>query len=162
MRTAHAQAPGGVKRIGVLAEGQAGQAVRTAPPPDAVEALRKRGWIVGTNVLFEFRQSEQREQLPALARQLVDAKVDVILAFGTPATRAAKAATTTVPIVFNLGSDPVANGLVASLSHPGGNLTGFVEGVLDDKLIEIFRDAMPKARRVVIAEAPLSPRAGRA
>jgi len=77
--------------------------------------------------------------------------VDLIFAFGTLAALAAKDATKTIPIVFRLGDDPVANGLVASFAHPGGNITGFAVGLYEDKLLEILKEALPRASRVVYA-----------
>lgn len=155
------QAPGSVKRIGVLIEAK--QPDRPVPPPQwLLDALRKRGWIEGRNLAFEVRFADQRDRLPGLAQELVQAKVDVIVTFGTPATRAAKAATTTIPVAFNVGDDPVATGLVSSMSHPGGNLTGIVYGLLDEKLLDVFKQAMPKASRVVLPVASPSDAARRA
>lgn len=151
-RGARAQAPGPVKRIGVLFELPPGQPVPSGPPPEVVDQMRKHGWIVGGNLLYELRAATQPDQFPARAQELVDAKVDIILAFSTPAARAAKAATTTIPIIFYLAADPVATGLVASLSRPGGNLTGLVWGLLDDKLLEKLKEALPNARRVMVAD----------
>src|SRR6516162_7635146 len=88
--------------------------------------LAEDGYFDGKNVVVETRWAEgQIERLPALAADLVGAKVDVIAALGPPAAKAAKRATTTIPIVFLVGIDPVAVGLVASLSHHDDNLTGF-------------------------------------
>jgi ABC-type uncharacterized transport system substrate-binding protein len=131
-----------VYRIGLLSEG-----AHPLSKPIA-EALRELGWIEGKNLQFERRSADRADQLPSLAAELVRLKVDLILANGTRATRATKEATKAIPIVFNLGEDPVANALVASLARPGGNLTGFVVGLYDEKALEVLKEALPALRRV--------------
>ena len=86
----------------------------------------------GKNLKFERRSADRGDRLRSLAAELVRLKVDLILANGTRAARAAKEATKAIPIVFSLGEDPVTNGLVASFARPGGNLTGFDEGFFLD------------------------------
>jgi len=134
---ADAQQAGKVYRIGALREG---------PDPlstSFADAMRELGWVEGQNFKIEGRNADSAEQLPALAAELVRLKVDLILTTGTPATRAAKEASKTIPIVFNIGADPVETGLVASFARPGGNLTGFVGGVPDEKLLEVLKEAVP-------------------
>ena len=118
---AEAQQAGKVYRIGVLSP--------DVPPPGLLEGfqegLRELGYVEGKNVAIESRNAGgNNERLAALADELVRLKVDVILAVNTPAAQAAKNATTMIPIVMTRIADPVKSGLVPSLSHPGGNLTG--------------------------------------
>jgi putative ABC transport system substrate-binding protein len=90
------------------------------------QEMRKLGWIEGKNITIEYRFAEQKpERLPELAAELVRLKVDLIVVTGTPPALAAQKATTTIPIVIANTSDPVGEGLVASLARPGGNITGF-------------------------------------
>jgi putative ABC transport system substrate-binding protein len=118
-------------------------------PPAFWEAMRPLGWIELQNLKIEPRYAEKEARLADLASELVKSKVDVILTTGTPAALAAKAATATIPIVFQLATDPVATGLVASMGRPGGNLTGFAYGIYEDKLLEALKAAYPKAARFV-------------
>ena len=120
-----------------------------------MEALRqelsKLGWIEGKNLTIEYRFAEQKqERLPELAAELVRLKVDLIVVRATPATSAAKRATTTIPIVMAASADPVGTGLVASLARPGGNVTGLsaLSVELNTKRLEILKDAVPKLARV--------------
>jgi putative ABC transport system substrate-binding protein len=112
------------------------------------DAMRELGWVEGQNFTIVKRYADGPDQLPALAAELVRMKVDLILTGGTVPTQAAKEATKTIPIVFNLGDDPVVSGLVASFARPGGNLTGFALGQYDEKLLEILKEACPLASRV--------------
>jgi putative ABC transport system substrate-binding protein len=107
------------------------------------------GYVEGRNVAFEYRWAEDRyERLPALAAELVRREVAVIVAIGgNTSALAAKAATTTIPIVFEIGGDPIGMGLVANLNQPGGNITGvtFLVGTLAAKQFEILRETVPNA-----------------
>jgi putative ABC transport system substrate-binding protein len=117
------------------------------------EDLRELGWVEGENVEFERRYAEYRlERLPELAADLVRLKVDVILAVGTPATLAAKRATSTIPIVITDSADPLGSGLVASLAQPGGNVTGMSLMVPDigGKRLELLKELLPRLARVAV------------
>jgi putative tryptophan/tyrosine transport system substrate-binding protein len=121
--SAGGQQPAKVVRIGFLGPNSAAS---TAGRMEALRAgLRDLGYVEGTNLIIESRWADGNyERLPALARDLVGLKVDLILTSGTPGTRAARSATVTIPIIMVTSGDPVALGLVASLARPGGNITG--------------------------------------
>jgi putative ABC transport system substrate-binding protein len=113
-----------------------------------VDALRGVGLVESQNVRFEPRYAQNQDQLPELAADLVRRNVDLIITAGTGPALAAKQATTTIPIVFSVGGDPVARGLVASMAHPGGNLTGFALGLYDEKQLQVLKAAVPGISRV--------------
>jgi len=144
--------------IGYLGAGSPG------PSAPFVAAFRKglgeSGYVEGQNVAIEYRFAEGRDdQLPALAADLVGRKVDVIVTFGGGAPRAAKAASQTIPIVFAIGGDPIAIGLVASLARPGGNVTGvgWLGGELTSKRLELISELVPHARAIALLVNPNNP-----
>ena len=150
---AEAQQTGKVYRIGFLRVGQ--------PPRAWVEALqqglRTRGYIDGRNVVIEYRSTDGSfDELPRLAAELVRFNVDVILVSGAPAALAARSATMTVPIVFVSVYDPVEIGLVTSVAHPGGNVTGLsqISADLGGKRLELIKELVPKLKRVAILWHP--------
>jgi putative tryptophan/tyrosine transport system substrate-binding protein len=122
-------------------------------------ALSENGYVEGRNLAVEYRFADDHlELLPALAADLVQRRVSVIATGGTPATLAAKAATTTIPIVFSMGGgvDPVNIGLVASLNRPGGNVTGSLQfnSIVITKRLELLREAVPKAEVIGVLIHP--------
>jgi putative tryptophan/tyrosine transport system substrate-binding protein len=125
------------------------------------QGLRETGYVEGQNVAVEYRWAEnQTNRLPALAAEFVRRRVAVIVASGTAASLAAKAATTNIPIVFSTGGDPVALGLVASLNRPGANLTGIatLTGELSPKQLQLLRELIPNAVRFgVLADPAFAP-----
>jgi putative ABC transport system substrate-binding protein len=136
-----------VARIGAL---YIGTADAESFKKELREGLRQLGYVEGQNIAFEFRSAEgQLDRLPELAAELVRLKVDVIVALYVPPSLAAKHATHEIPIVVIVG-DPVETGIVPSLAHPGGNITGvsLMASASAGKSVELFRDMLPSARRV--------------
>jgi len=125
------------------------------------QGLREQGFVEGQNVAFEYRSAEgQYDRLPALAADLVRRQVAVIVAIGsTNSPQAARAATSTIPIVFAVGSDPVVTGLVTNIRRPEGNLTGatFAVTQLVPKLLEIAHELLPEARSIGYLRNPTNP-----
>jgi putative tryptophan/tyrosine transport system substrate-binding protein len=142
-----AQAAEKVYRVGVLApEGM--HAIESFK-----EGLQQLGWIEGQNIRFDYRTAGGDDtRQPALAAELVALPVDLILTWGTPATLAAKQATTTIPIVMGSMGDPVTFGVVPNLAHPGGNVTGFASQAfqIEEKRFELLRDLVPGMTRIVM------------
>ena len=137
-----------VYRIGILAAGSGSGPLRRV----LRDRLAKSGWIEGKNLGFEERYAENRlDRLPGLAAELVSLKVDLIVTVGTLAPLAAKRATSTIPIVMMAAGDPVGSGLVASLAHPGGNITGTSRMPdLGGKRLELLEDLGPRVSRVAV------------
>ena len=122
-----------------------------------VHRLRELGWIEERTVAIEYRWAEGRsERLPVVAAEFVRLKVDVMVMEGTPATLAAKQATSIIPIVFPVSGDPVSAGLVASLARPGGNVTGLSiqQTDLAGKRLELLREVIPGLRRIAMISDP--------
>jgi len=150
-RSTEAQQAKRVPRIGVLVA--VSPAVVAARIDALRQGLRELGYIDGQNILIEPRYGEGKlDRLPALARRLVGLKVDIIVSAGGQATRAAREATSTIPIVLTNDPDPVGSGFVASLARPGGNVTGLstLAPELSGKRLELLREVVPKLSRVAI------------
>ena len=156
---AEAQQAGKVYRVGTLgekasdpAEARLWQAFRLG--------LRERGWIEGGNILIEYRWAEGNSaRLPELATDLVRLKVDLIVARSSTYVRAAKEATSSIPIVFAIHNDPIGTGQVASLARPGGNITGLalLQTDLGPKGLELLSSAVPGAKRIAVLWSPDNP-----
>ena len=127
---------------------------------ELVDGLRNQGFVEGSNLVFEDRSSVSRyEELDDVARRLVDSKPDVIVTYGATATRAARKATSAIPIVMITGGDPVKMGFVESLSHPGANVTGLtmMGSELSAKRLELLKEVVPRIRKIAIMFNPSSP-----
>jgi putative ABC transport system substrate-binding protein len=152
---AEAQEAGRTYHLGLLTiipqpADQASPIYSDPPTTDAfLAALRVSGYVEGENLTFERRFADGKgDRLPVLAAELVQLKPDAILTESTPATAAAQKATGTIPIVFHIGADPVAEGFVASLARPGGNLTGFYWGTYPLKSLQMLQEIAPGLKRV--------------
>jgi len=127
------------------------------------QGLRQLGYVDGKNIIMEYRYADgQLDRLPQLAAELIELKVDLIIVSGTRAAVAAKQATSTIPIVLAGVGDPVQAGLINSLSHPGGNVTG-VSRLSPDfigKRVELIKEVIPKARHIAALSNPDNPAYG--
>jgi len=155
---ASAPVPAKVYRLGFLgAASPSGYAPQLAA---LRQGLRDLGYVEGQNMHIKYRWAGGRtDRLPVLAAELVRLKPDVLVTHGTPGTRAAKAATATIPIVMAVSGDAVATGLIASLARPGGNITGtsWLEPELNTKRLELVREVLPRATRVGVLLNPDNP-----
>ena len=152
------QRPAKVPRIGYL--DAASSDLRSNRAEVLRAGLRDLGYVEGKNIFLEYRWAEGNyERLPGLAAELVQSKVDVIVAASPPAIQAAQRATATIPIIMTRAVDPVGSGFVASLSRPGGNITGLSNINVDvsSKYLELLRVAVPKLSRVSVLVKPGHP-----
>jgi putative ABC transport system substrate-binding protein len=127
-----------------------------SPSQAFLQGLRDLGYLVGQNIAIEYRSAEgKRDRLSDLADELVRLKVDIIIADGSGPSLEAKKATSTIPIVMTSSTDPIGNGLVASLARPGGNVTGLTSltGELGGKLLELLKETVPRVSRVAMVSA---------
>jgi putative ABC transport system substrate-binding protein len=131
---------------------------------DRIEAfqqgLRELGYVEGKNVVIEYRHSEGKpDRLPDLLAELIRLKMDVIVSAGSQVTRAAKKATSTIPVVMAFDSDPVGSGFIASLARPGGNITGLAElgTELSGKQLELLKEILPRLTRVAVVGNSTNP-----
>jgi putative ABC transport system substrate-binding protein len=151
------QQAGKVARIGLLATGSL-QAPETRASMEAFRSgLRELGYLEGENIAIEVRSADSKtERFPALAKELVDSNVDVIVALNSLSGRAAKQATSTIPIVVPVMGDPIEDGLVASLARPGGNVTGstFIGPELVPKRLALLKEAIPSLSQVAVLWHP--------
>ena len=148
---AKAQQTGKVYRIGFLGNSTAALEANLVGP--FREGLRDLGYVEGRNVLIEYRWAEGKyDRFPALIGELLALKVAVIVTAGTPATLAVKKATTSVPLVMLAVGDPVGTGIVPSLSHPGGNITGLtaISTEMDAKRLELLREVVPSVSYIAL------------
>jgi putative ABC transport system substrate-binding protein len=157
--SAHAQQPAKVPRLGYLVVAplstvsQRTEAFR--------QGLRELGYVEGKNLVIEWRSAGGNpERMPMLTAELVQLKVDVIVTAGSSATRSAKAATVTIPVVMAQDGDPVVNGFVASLARPGGNITGLstLTPEINGKRLELLKEIVPKLSRVAVLALQLMPK----
>jgi putative ABC transport system substrate-binding protein len=158
------QPAGGIRRVGYLNSGSATASTRSA---DAFRhGLQELGWVEGRNISIEWRFGEgKHDRLAALAADLVRLKVDVIVAGPTPPAVAARNATGTIPIVMAHAAEPLELGLVTSLARPGGNVTGLAFSVgleIFGKGLELFKETVPRIRRVAVLWNPANPAQGSA
>jgi putative tryptophan/tyrosine transport system substrate-binding protein len=156
--SAEAQQTTKVPRIGYLTG--ASPSSMSARTEAFRQGLRELGYMEGKNIVIEYRYAEEKlDRLPALAAELVRLKVDVIVSGGPGATRPAKEATNTIPVVMTFDNDPVGNGFVGSLARPGSNITGLatLAPELSGKQLELLKEIVPKLSRVAVLGSSTNP-----
>jgi putative tryptophan/tyrosine transport system substrate-binding protein len=143
-----------VNRLGILSPATVAPGDAASGPNGVPSALRELGYLEGQNLVVERRFAEGKiTRLPGLARELMQLRVEVIVAFGAAAVQATRGAKSALPVVFMAGADPIAEAWVASLARPGGNITGVViapETNLVDKRLQLLKEAVPRATRIAI------------
>ncbi len=149
-----------IRRVGILIP-------ESAPTAEALglfdafrQGLKETGWVEGQNIAFEYRSADGKEDvLPKIAAELVQLRLDAILAEGTPAIRAAKDATQSIPIVMAVSNDPVASGFIASLNRPGGNITGLSvqSSELAGKRLQLLTEIVSRLARLAVLSNPTNP-----
>jgi ABC-type uncharacterized transport system substrate-binding protein len=143
--TAEAQQPGKIPRIGFLGNSTAALEENLVEP--FRQGLHDLGYVEGKNILIEYRWAEGKyDRFPALIGELVAQKVDIIVTAGTPASLAVKKQAPSIPLVMMAVGDPIGTGLIESLAHPGGNVTGLtaIAADLEGKRLELLREVIPK------------------
>src|SRR5687767_9197471 len=156
--SAQGEQAGKVQRICFLGNSTAELEANLISPFRA--GLRSLGYIEGKNILIEWRWAEGKYQrFPELISELIASKCDGMVTAGTPASLAVKKATTTIPLVMIAVGDPVGTGLIASLAHPGGNITGLtsIASDLEGKRLELLREVVPKVSHIAVMWNPISP-----
>jgi putative ABC transport system substrate-binding protein len=146
-----AQQPSNAPRVGFLGGGSA--AANVSRIEAFRQGLRELGYVEGKNIVIDQRWAEAKlDRLPALTAELLRLKVDIIVTAGAPATRTAKNATLTIPIIITNDNDPVANGFVSSLAQPGGNITGLsnLSPELSGKRLELMKEIVARLSRVAV------------
>lgn len=157
------QQPVKTARIGFLGATSASNPVSIARIAALRSGLRELGYVEGKNLVIEFRWAEDKyERFPELAAELVRLKLDLIMTHVTPGAFALKRATTTIPVVMAVSTDPIRLGIAASLARPGGNFTGttFFNTELAAKRLELLKDAIPRVKRVAVLVNPDHPDVG--
>ncbi|MFK4491544.1 ABC transporter substrate-binding protein [Bradyrhizobium sp. USDA 336] len=159
-----AQQPNATRRLGVLSVTAADDAIGQTRSMALIEVLAGQGWKERDNLKIDWRNGGgDRARIAQLADELIALKPDILLAVGTPSVEELRRRTTTIPIVFAVVTDPVSQGFVENLAHPGGNLTGFTDydGPLAGKWLEMLTQVTPKVSRVAVvfnpATAPFAP-----
>jgi putative ABC transport system substrate-binding protein len=156
--SAQAQHPAKIPRLGILTGGSASS--DSTRIQAFLQGLRELGWVEGQNIVIEYRHAEGKlDRFKKLAAELITSRVDIIIAQAPAAVRAAKGASSTIPIVMAHGGDPVAQGFVASLARPGGNVTGLsnFSAELSGKRLELLKEAFPNVSRVAVIWNPDAP-----